>query len=111
MSGGVLFDYGMPQFDDPEGKWGDEEVEELYRDLCLGGEFSPRDYGGLMLSLDFWLSGDTSEEDYREALARFKAKWFHRTPRNRVEFYEGKIQAYADKCKVELGLMEFEEVE
>ena len=24
-------------------------------------------------------------------------------PRNRVEFYEKKIQAYADKCKVELG--------
>lgn len=66
-------------------------------------------YGGLAQSLDFWLSDDTGEEHYRDAVARFKAKWMRRTPRNRVEFYEGKIQAYADKCKVELGLKEFEE--
>ncbi len=55
--------------------------------------------------------GDTGEEHYRDAVARFKAKWMHRTPRNRVEFYEKKIQAYADKCKVELGIKEFEEGE
>lgn len=109
MSGGVLFDHTWPCLDEADGKFADEEMNELYHDLFCGGEFAVRDYGGLAQSLDFWLSGDSGEEDYREALARFKAKWFHRTPRNRVEFYEKKIQAYADKCKVELGLMEFEE--
>lgn len=111
MSGGALFDHTWPCLDEADGKWADEEMNELYHDLFCGGEFAVRSYGGLAQSLDFWLSGDTSEDDYREALARFKAKWFHRTPRNRVEFYEGKIQAYADRCKVELGLREFGEVE
>lgn len=103
MSGGALFDYRYPCFDDAVGKWGDAEVEELYRDLFVGGEFSVRGYGGLAQSLDFWLSGDTGEEDYRDALSRFKAKWFHRTPRNRVEFYRAKIREYADRCADELA--------
>ncbi len=111
MSGGVLFDYTWPNLQEADGKWHDNELDELYHDLFCGGEFSVRGYGGLAQSLDFWLSDDTGEEHYRDAVARFKAKWMHRTPRNRVEFYEGKIQAYADKCKVELGLKEFEEGE
>lgn len=111
MSGGVLFDYTWPNLQEADGKWHDHEMDELYHDLFCGGEFSVRGYGGLAQSLDFWLSDDTGEEHYRDAVARFKAKWMRRTPRNRVEFYEKKIQAYADKCKVELGLKEFEEGE
>ena len=103
MSGGALFDYRYPCFDEAVGKWGDAEVEELYRDLFVGGEFSVRGYGGLAQSLDFYLSGDTGEEDYREALARFKDKWMRRTPKNRVDFYRQKIMDYARRCADELA--------
>ena len=30
-------------------------------------------------------------------MARFKAKWFKRTPKNRVEFYRDKLQQYYDR--------------
>ena len=80
----------------------DEELNELYHDLFCGGEFAVRDYGGLAQSLDFWLSDDTGEESYREAVKRFKAKWFKRTPKNRLEFYRDKLQQYCDKMKEEL---------
>ena len=105
MSGGVLFDFRWPNLGEADSKWHDEEMNELYHDLFVGGEFSVRGYDGLAQSLDFWLSDDTDEEHYRKQLARFKAKWFHRTPKNRIEYYEGKIQEYADRCKAELGLL------
>lgn len=103
MSGGKLFGYTWPDLDEADGKWRDEELNELYHDLFCGGEFSVRGYGGLCQSLDFFLSGDTDEEDYRDAASRFKAKWMHRTPRNRVEFYQRKLQEYADRLKKEMG--------
>lgn len=107
MSGGELFGYRWPDLwpdlSEADGKWRDEELNELYHDLFCGGKFSVRGYGGLAQSLDFWLSGDTEEEDYRDAASRFKAKWMHRTPRNRVEFYQRKLQEYADRLKKEMG--------
>lgn len=80
-----------------------EELDGQWRDLTLGGEFSVRGYGGLFQPLDFWLSGDISEEDYREAVTRFKQKWMHRTPKQRVEFYQKRLQEYADRLKREMG--------
>lgn len=109
MSGGVLFDYTWPNLEAADGKWQDEEMNELYHDLFVGGEFSVRGYGGLCQTLDFWISDDTGEEDYRDALSRFKSKWFRRTPKNRVEYYEGKLQETCDRYKQELGLAEREE--
>ena len=101
MSGGHFGWNYMP--DDLDGEWRDEEINELYRDLFCGGDFSVRGYGGLFQSLDFWLSGDIDEESYREAVSQFKTKWMHRTPRNRVEFYQQKLKDYADKLKKEMG--------
>ena len=103
MSGGH-FGYAY-NLDELDGQWRDAELNELYEDLFCGSEFSVRGYGGLFQSLDFWLSGDTGERDYRDAVRRFKEKWFHRTPRNRVDYYTARIQDYADRCKRELGLM------
>ena len=100
MSGGHFGWSYAPE--DLDGEWRDEEINELYFDLFCGGEFSVRGYGGLFQSLDFWLSGDTDEESYREAVSQFKAKWMHRTPRNRVAFYQQKLQDYADKLKREM---------
>ena len=101
MSGGH-FEYSYHP-ENLDGLWCDEEINELYHDLFCGGEFAVRDYGGLFQSLDFYLSYDTSEEDYREAVKKFKAKWFHRTPKNRVEFYQNKLQERCDELKREMG--------
>lgn len=101
MSGGHFGYNYSPQ--DLDGEWRDEEINELFNDLMCGGEFSVRGYGGLLQSLDFWLSSDTDEKSYRKAVAAFKAKWMHRTPRNRVEFYQRKLQEYTDQLKKEMG--------
>ena len=102
MSGGHFGWNHMP--DDLDGEWRDEEINELYRDLFCGGDFSVRGYGGLFQSLDFWLSGDIEESGYRDAVARFKAKWLGRTPKNRVAFYENRLQEACDRYKRELGV-------
>lgn len=101
MSGGH-FGYNSISYE-LEGTWRDEEINELIKDLFFGGDFAVRDYGGLFQSLDFWLSYDTGEESYRKAVAAFKAKWFHRTPKQRVEFYQNKLQERCDELKREMG--------
>lgn len=103
MSGGALFDYRYPNLEEADGKWQDEELNELYHDLFCGAEFSVRGYGGLCQSLDFYVSDDIGEESYLKAVSAFKSKWFHRTPSNRVEFYQRKLQDYADRLKREMG--------
>ena len=107
MSGGALFHYTYPDFADADGWWQDEEMNELYHDLFVGGEFSVCGYDGLMQSLDFAVSDDTGMDSYFEKLGKFKAKWFHRTPSNRVKYYQQKIQDYSDKCKAELGVADY----
>lgn len=102
MSGGALFNYTYPNFELADGKWQDEELNELYHDLFCGDEFAVRDYGGLAQSLDFYLSFDIEREGYLEAVQKFKQKWFKRTPKNRTEYYQRKLQEYADKLKSEL---------
>lgn len=104
MSGGALFDYTYPRFDYADGTWEDEELNELYHDLFVGEDFSVRGYGGLCQSLDFYVSDDIGEEAYRKKLTEFKRKWFHRTPKNRLEYYQGKLQEYADKLKEEMTI-------
>lgn len=100
MSGGHFDYWSLP--DELSDAWQDHEVDELVQDLFRNGEFSVRGYGGLLQSLDFYLSGDIGEEDYREAVSSFKAKWMHRTPRTRVEFYQQKLQEFADRLKKEM---------
>lgn len=101
MSGGHYSSYNV---DCHEVDWHDHELNELWHDLTSGKDFSVRGYDGLLQSLDFYECGDTERSDYMEAVQRFKCKWFHKTPRNRVEFYERRIQDFADRCKQELGL-------
>lgn len=125
MSGGY-FGYCGEAIENARGEWGDEELNEMFDDLFGSSryrrgrpfgstvydsasarcEFGPRG-GGLFESLDFWLSGDTTYESYQEDVRRFKAKWFRKTPKNRLEFYKDRFEEYAreimEKFKEELG--------
>lgn len=103
MSGGRYMHYKL-DCDDVD--WHDRELNELWRDLTDGKDFSVRGYDGLLQSLDFYECSDTDFEDYAKVVQAFKRKWFHRTPRNRVDFYRTEIQEFADECKRELGLEE-----
>lgn len=44
MSGGH---FNYMDFDCLDGEWRDEELNELFRDLFVGADFSIRGYGGL----------------------------------------------------------------
>lgn len=110
MSGGHFNLYGGNIADELNGQWEDEEINALFFDLFGCGwyqrptlfsrreqecEFGPHG-GGLFEALDYWLSCDTSEDEYREEVKRFKRKWLHKkTPRNRVEFYQSLFEEHA----------------
>ncbi len=58
------------------GRMYDAEMNDLIKDLCE-----------VLHDLEWWQSGDTSEETYRETLARFKAKWFKGNRQERLKGY------------------------
>jgi hypothetical protein len=90
MSGGH-FDY--TQYHTAEtfcGQWEDQEINELFRDL-FGNEWCD-DKDSLVHALDWWQSGDWREEDYRDCVRKFKAKWFGRTDEKSQEFYADKLR-------------------
>ena len=59
----------------PKGTY-DAEMNDLIKDLC-----------DLLYTLEWWQSGDTSEDRYREKLSRFKAKWFKGDRKKRLKGY------------------------
>ena len=80
-----------------EGRTLDAELDAMLKDLCDWDD-------GPLRALEYWVAGDWTEEDYRIALARFKAKWFQRGPEERVAFYQGLLQRRCDEFKAELAL-------
>lgn len=64
MSGGH-YNYGFTNLDVYEGEMGDAELNELLLDF--------RD---ILHDLEWYRSGDYGSDDYREAVQKFKAKWF-----------------------------------
>lgn len=66
----------------------DEEMNDFIYDFC-----------DLLEDLEWWQSGDTSEKQYRETLAAFKAKWFNS---NREERLKGYIDDKIARVKKEL---------
>ena len=107
MSGG-RFDYWSLDEEIP-GSFDDKEMEELLNDLFVNGRFAVRSYGGLLQTLDFYLCSDIDEKVYRKKVAAFKEKWFRRTPRNRITFYQDELQKACDRFKMELGLAEWKD--
>ena len=59
-----------------EGQWENPVLNELFYDLFCAHNYGHR-YGGLALMLDFYLSGDIDEQDYRDAVDKFMKKWFN----------------------------------
>lgn len=59
-----------------EGRMYDAEMNDLIKDLCE-----------VLHALEWWQSGDTSEDRYRKTLAKFKAKWFKSDRQERLKGY------------------------
>lgn len=76
MSGGS-YSYIYSQLSmECEGRMYDAEMNDLIKDLC-----------DLLYTLEWWQSGDTSEDRYREKLLRFKTKWFKGDRQERLKGY------------------------
>ena len=72
------------------------DIEDLLTDLAE-----------LMHDLEWWDSGDYSEDTYNETLSNFKAKWFWNSRNYRLKHY---INTSLDNMKIEIGrLLEVEE--
>ena len=69
------------------GKMFDAELDSLMKDLVV-----------VLHDLEWWVDDDISEEDYRDAVRKFKKKWFG----NRDERLVQIIQDECEKLKVEL---------
>lgn len=67
MSGGS-FDYMYSKIRDTyKGELHDQELEEMLEDFC-----------GLLKELEWWQSGDKSEEQYEKSVLDFKLRWIER---------------------------------
>ena len=73
MSGGH-FNYDFYHLDTYDGQMEDAELNELLVD-----------FQALLKSLEWYKSGDTSPEDYREDVNEFKKKWFKADRSERLE--------------------------
>ena len=54
----------------------DDEMDDMIHDLCE-----------VLHDLEWWQSGDYSEECYRKKLAKFKQKWFMGDRKTRLKGY------------------------
>lgn len=59
-----------------ENRMYDAEMNDLIRDLC-----------DVLHDLEWWQSGDSSEDRYRNTLTKFKAKWFKGDRQERLKGY------------------------
>lgn len=80
-------------------------VEEEYADRMFDSQLNTmmKDLVGLLHDLEWWQSGDYSEETYREAVKKFKKKWFGQTKIDVQSYIENEFE----RTKNEL-LKEFE---
>ena len=90
MSGGAL-DYFFCKFDDHIEDFDDRELDDLVKDMAK-----------LFHDREWYLSGDTSIGDWREARDNFKKKWFAADKREaRIENY---LRDITEKIKDEFGI-------
>ena len=89
MSGGAFEGIQYKIKDTLSGQMGDPELDEMVEDFIE-----------LVYCLDYWQSGDTSEESFRESVREFKLKWFG--PNERPERLRRMIVEKCAKLKSEL---------
>lgn len=58
------------------GRMYDAEMNDLIKDLCE-----------VLRDLEWWQSGDSSEDCYRKTLTKFKDKWFKSDRQERLKSY------------------------
>lgn len=92
MSGGSM-DYIYFQVEEAASMCDDAELSDLLRDAAH-----------VLHEEEWWKSGDTSMDDYFEALAEFKAKWFGVDRRDRLKGYVDKeINRCRERCYSIIG--------
>ena len=95
MSGGSM-DYVCYHVEDAASMTGDAEFSELLRDAAK-----------VLHAEEWWRSCDSSEEEYREELAKFKAKWFGGDRAERLRGYVDKeIDCARKRCYDLIGVAE-----
>lgn len=82
MSGGSYSYIYSSILDECENRMYDEEMNDLILDLV-----------DVLHDLEWWQSGDISEEKYRETLMKFKSKWL----RTDEEGLNNRLKSYIDK--------------
>ena len=75
MSGGC-YEYFYIKLQDFENEMQDREMNDLVVDLAE-----------VFHDLEWWQSGDSSEEVYREQVKQFKDKWLHQSAESRIANY------------------------
>ena len=70
------------------GEMKDAEMNDLIKDLCE-----------VLHDLEWWQSGDISEEDYRKTLSEFKTKWLGGNREERLKGYIDQ-QLSVTRCKL-----------
>ncbi len=79
-----------------EGQMQDIEMDDLIKDLCE-----------VLHDLEWWQSGDISEDGYRETLTKFKAKWFNESREVRLKGYiDEQIGLVREKLYSLIGISE-----
>ena len=76
MSGGSYEYIYSKLLSECEGRMYDSEMNDLIIDLSK-----------VLKSVEWWQSGDTSEDSYRKNLAEFKEKWFKGDRETRLKGY------------------------
>lgn len=76
MSGGSYNYIYSRLLQECEGEMHDAEMNDLIKDLCW-----------VLHDLEWWQSGDYSEDQYRDTLSEFKKKWFKGDRSTRLKDY------------------------
>lgn len=88
MSGGS-YNYLFYQVESEyEGKMYDVEINELIKDLVP-----------ILRAVEWWQSGDTDEDRYREQVAEFKKKWFKTARKDMIKRI---VETECERLKEEL---------
>lgn len=92
MSGGH-FDYAYAQIKSTyDGQMQDGELNVFLSDFCV-----------VLYELEWWQSGDTGEEDYREAVKRFKEKWFGKRYQQLLDRTVKKLENVIEEIRINIG--------